>query len=89
MGHLVVWHTLWAAIAVAAAELEKTDRVLEIGPGLGPLTELLLSRAGHVVAIEKDARLVELLAEQGVPAKGGTPDRVTEHLRNAAVIVRS
>ena len=22
MGHLVVWHTLWAAIAVAAAELE-------------------------------------------------------------------
>ena len=46
---------------VAAAELKKTDRVLEIGPGLGPLTELLLQQAGEVLAIEKDARLVEAL----------------------------
>ena len=30
---------------VEAAELSKTDRVLEIGPGLGPLTELLVDRA--------------------------------------------
>ena len=28
---------------VAAAELSATDHVLEIGPGLGPLTELLLA----------------------------------------------
>ncbi len=46
---------------VAAAELTKADRVLEIGPGLGPLTELLLEQAGEVLAIEKDARLVEVL----------------------------
>ncbi len=44
-----------------AAELTKEDKVLEIGPGLGPLTELLLDRAGEVLAIEKDARLVEFL----------------------------
>jgi 16S rRNA (adenine1518-N6/adenine1519-N6)-dimethyltransferase len=46
---------------VATADLTKADRVLEIGPGLGPLTELLLEQAGEVLAIEKDARLVEVL----------------------------
>ena len=46
---------------VAAANLTKADRVLEIGPGLGPLTALLLEQAGEVLAIEKDARLVEVL----------------------------
>jgi 16S rRNA (adenine1518-N6/adenine1519-N6)-dimethyltransferase len=49
---------------VAAAELSKTDKVLEIGPGLGPLTELLLANAGEVLAIEKDARLTAFLREQ-------------------------
>ena len=46
---------------VDAAELVASDRVLEIGPGLGPLTEALLAQAGEVLAIEKDARLVEFL----------------------------
>jgi 16S rRNA (adenine1518-N6/adenine1519-N6)-dimethyltransferase len=49
---------------VEAAELSKTDKVLEIGPGLGPLTELLFEKAGEVLAIEKDARLVEFLCER-------------------------
>ena len=49
---------------VAAAELSKTDKVLEIGPGLGPLTELLVQHTGEVLAIEKDARLVEFLRER-------------------------
>jgi 16S rRNA (adenine1518-N6/adenine1519-N6)-dimethyltransferase len=54
---------------VEAAELSKTDKVLEIGPGLGPLTELLLEKAGEVLAIEKDARLVEFLRERfGAPS---------------------
>ena len=48
---------------VAAAELSKSDRVLEIGPGLGPLTELLVEHADEVLAIEKDARLVEVLCK--------------------------
>jgi 16S rRNA (adenine1518-N6/adenine1519-N6)-dimethyltransferase len=46
---------------VAAAEVGPADKVLEIGPGLGPLTELLLEKAGHVLAIETDSRLVEFL----------------------------
>ena len=49
---------------VAAADLTPSDQVLEVGPGLGPLTELLLARAGEVLAIEKDARLVEFLRER-------------------------
>lgn len=49
---------------VAAAELTASDRVLEIGPGLGPLTELLLAGAGEVFAIEKDKRLVGFLKER-------------------------
>ena len=47
-----------------AAELTKADKVLEIGPGLGPLTELLISRAGEVLAIEMDRRLVAVLRER-------------------------
>jgi 16S rRNA (adenine1518-N6/adenine1519-N6)-dimethyltransferase len=49
---------------VEAAELSKADKVLEIGPGLGPLTELLLGKAGEVLAIEMDGRLVEVLRER-------------------------
>jgi 16S rRNA (adenine1518-N6/adenine1519-N6)-dimethyltransferase len=49
---------------VAAAELSRTDKVLEIGPGLGPLTEWLVNNAGEVLAIEKDGRLVEVLRER-------------------------
>jgi len=49
---------------VDAAQLTKADRVLEVGPGLGPLTELLVAGAGEVLAIEKDGRLVEILRER-------------------------
>ncbi len=44
-----------------AAKVQPTDSILEIGPGLGPLTEILLERAGHVMAIEMDQRLVRFL----------------------------
>lgn len=47
-----------------AAQLTPTDRVLEVGPGLGPLTEQLLAQSGEVLAIEHDARLVEILRER-------------------------
>jgi 16S rRNA (adenine1518-N6/adenine1519-N6)-dimethyltransferase len=49
---------------VDAAELHPADKVLEIGPGLGPLTELLAARAGEVLAIEKDRRLFDFLRER-------------------------
>lgn len=49
---------------LALAELRKSDGVLEIGPGLGALTEQLLAQAGEVLAVEKDARLIESLRER-------------------------
>lgn len=49
---------------VAVAELSATDQVLEIGPGLGPLTELLLASGASVLAIEKDGRLATFLRER-------------------------
>ena len=58
---------------VAAADLSRADKVLEIGPGLGPLTELLRDRAGEVLAIEKDARLVELLANSKASSPQPSP----------------
>jgi 16S rRNA (adenine1518-N6/adenine1519-N6)-dimethyltransferase len=49
---------------VAAAEVGPADKVLEVGPGLGPLTELLAAQAGEVLAIEKDGRLFDFLREK-------------------------
>ncbi len=48
----------------AAPALTPTDVVLEVGPGEGALTVLLLERAGKVVAVEKDARLIPILQEK-------------------------
>lgn len=49
---------------VQSAELNPQDRVLEIGPGLGPLTEFLLASAGEVMAIEVDQRLGAILQQR-------------------------
>ena len=49
---------------VALAKLAPDDSVIEIGPGLGPLTELLLEAVGQVTAIETDRRLIKLLEKQ-------------------------
>lgn len=55
-------------LIIEAAELSKTDTVLEIGPGTGILTEELAKHAGQVLAVEKDFELVELL-KKNVKAK--------------------
>lgn len=49
---------------VEAAELEPADTVLEVGPGIGQLTRLLSERAGRVIAVEIDPRLVAALHEE-------------------------
>ncbi len=46
---------------VAAAQLQTADVVLEIGAGLGALTARLADVASKVIAIDRDARLVEVL----------------------------
>jgi 16S rRNA (adenine1518-N6/adenine1519-N6)-dimethyltransferase len=48
---------------VAAAELAPEDVVLEVGAGLGTLTERLARSAGSVVAVELDQRLMPVLRD--------------------------
>lgn len=47
-----------------AGELNANDTVLEVGPGKGSLTLELLSRAGKVIAVEKDDSLIEFLRKK-------------------------
>ena len=47
----------------AASQADETCGVLEIGPGIGPLTSELAQRAGKVVSIELDRALLPILAE--------------------------
>src|SRR5437016_5265987 len=49
---------------VDQAQITSDDYVLEIGPGLGALTELLLEKGARVLAIEKDIRLANFLHER-------------------------
>ncbi len=47
-----------------AGEVTEKDIILEVGPGKGVLTEKLLEKAGKVIAIEKDNRMIPLLQEK-------------------------
>ncbi len=54
---------------IKAANLEKSDIILEIGTGLGALTIPLAERVAKVVTVEKDRRLTSVLQEQFVDFK--------------------
>lgn len=49
---------------VEKAEITSDDYVVEIGPGLGALTELVLDRGARLLAIEKDRRLANFLKQR-------------------------
>ncbi|MEO8637912.1 MAG: 16S rRNA (adenine(1518)-N(6)/adenine(1519)-N(6))-dimethyltransferase RsmA [Candidatus Taylorbacteria bacterium] len=49
---------------IGAAELEAGETVLEVGPGRGALTEGLLDSGAHVIAVEKDDRMMEFLKDK-------------------------
>lgn len=51
----------------STAELTKEDNVIEIGPGIGALTEHLARDAGQVLAFEIDQRLIEVLDDTMSP----------------------
>jgi 16S rRNA (adenine1518-N6/adenine1519-N6)-dimethyltransferase len=48
---------------ISAAQLTSADTVIEVGPGLGILTEELAKRAGRIIAVEIDSRLASALKE--------------------------
>ncbi len=48
---------------IAAADITKEDTVLEIGPGIGTMTQYLAEAAGQVIAVEIDKNLLPVLEE--------------------------
>lgn len=48
---------------VEAAQITKEDSVLEIGPGIGTMTQYLAEAAGRVIAVEIDRELIPILEE--------------------------
>ena len=49
---------------VGCSNITKDDLVIEIGPGLGTLTKELLEKAGKVICIELDKKMVKILTER-------------------------
>ena len=49
---------------VDSSEIGKEDLVIEIGPGLGTLTKYLLEKAGSVICIELDKKMIEILEDR-------------------------
>lgn len=48
---------------IAAAKITKDDLVLEIGPGIGTMTQYLCESAGEVIAVEIDQSLIPILQD--------------------------
>lgn len=46
---------------IESSNIEKEDLIIEIGPGLGVLTERLLKKSNNVVVIEIDKKMIEIL----------------------------
>jgi 16S rRNA (adenine1518-N6/adenine1519-N6)-dimethyltransferase len=69
LGQSFLVHAPTAGRLVGALDLEPGDRVLEIGPGKGALTRVLVRHGARVTAVELDRRLVQLLREQFPPER--------------------
>ena len=50
-------------MVINAADIKPDEVILEVGPGLGALTEELAKKAKKVIAVEKDRKMVEILKE--------------------------
>lgn len=48
---------------ISSSNITKDDCVLEIGPGIGTMTQALAEAAGHVIAVEIDSNLIPILNE--------------------------
>ena len=52
------------ALDTIANEVTTEDTIIEIGPGLGTLTAILLQKAKKVIAVELDPNMVEIISER-------------------------
>ena len=49
---------------VNSSDISKEDMVIEIGPGLGTLTKYLLEKAGKVLCVELDTKMIKILQDR-------------------------
>ena len=49
---------------IETADIKNDELVIEIGPGLGTLTEFLLQKASKVICIELDEKMVNILKDR-------------------------
>lgn len=64
LGQHFLHNPYYLGVVADAANIQQGDKVLEIGPGEGVLTAVLLARGADVVVVEKDTRLIPLLQEK-------------------------
>ena len=78
---------------IKTADLKPNDTVLEVGPGIGTLTQELAKSAGKVIAVEKDKKMCEILNSEILNktlnnscAKNGTIVPFLAQLNNIEII---
>ena len=49
---------------IETADIKKDELVIEIGPGLGTLTEFLLQKSGKVICVELDEKMIKILKDR-------------------------
>lgn len=64
LGQHFLHNPYYLGVLADAADTQQGNTVIEIGPGEGTLTEVLLKRGARVLVVEKDARLIPLLREK-------------------------
>jgi 16S rRNA (adenine1518-N6/adenine1519-N6)-dimethyltransferase len=64
LGQHFLHSAYYLGLMADAANVTQSDYVVEVGPGEGALTEVLLTRGATVVALEKDRRLIPVLQEK-------------------------
>ncbi len=62
---------------IETAQIEPTDTIVEIGPGLGVLTRELCLRAGKIISIEKDRDMLRVLQETILDDTRGAREKTT------------
>jgi len=70
---------------IESADIKPSDTILEVGPGIGTLTQALAEKAEKVIAIEKDKTMCEILKETMKAAQQGEPRQGRDY-KNVEII---
>ena len=64
---------------IQSANITKDDMVLEIGPGIGTMTQYLAQAAGKVIAVEIDKNLIPILTHVKIETRRVSGIRISAH----------